>query len=489
MPVWESEDGERIVISSIAELEELSGKKVKDLHRPYIDEITFEKDGKKFTRIPEVLDSWFEAASMPYAQFHYPFENKEKFEKNFPGDYIVEYMPQVRAWFNVMHRLSTAIFGTNSFKNVICTGVLAGSDGRKMSKTYKNYSDPKETLEKYGGDALRLWLLGSPLMLGENANFDEQEIQNKQRSVVNILWNSLNYFVLYANKYNWSSEVGKQEVTSSKHPLDIWIMARLEITTKEIATNLEKYIIPPAVSALENLVDDLSHWYIRRSRDRISSGDIMALSTLYTVLTKLSLISAPLIPFVSESVYQVLKKPFDPDSVHLCFYPDYDEKIISDGEAVLEKMLYDRSVVSWGLGLRERAKITLRQPLSEFITLKEVNYPEIVKEELNLKTITIMNKNKLLLLGENYLVDTENFVAIKTEINRELEIEGQKRFVIRQLQGQRKKIGTSLSTKILATIEDTPLNKEVLSLYEAEIKEIVGAMEIKLGTSYAVEKI
>ena len=271
MPVWRSEDGDTIVVGSISELEELSGQEVTDLHRPYIDEIVINKEGKKYQRIPEVLDSWFEAGSMPYAQLHYPFENKEKFENSFPGDYIVEYIAQVRAWFNVMHRLSTALFDSHAFKNVITTGVMAGNDGRKMSKTYGNYADPREILETIGGDALRLYLMNSSLLVGENANLDEVELRNKSRNVLNPLWNSLKFFLIYAEYYNWQPNF--EGTPQSKNVLDIWIMARLQETIKVFTENIEKYLIPSAVQALEDFIDDLSRWYVRRSRDRISSGD------------------------------------------------------------------------------------------------------------------------------------------------------------------------------------------------------------------------
>ena len=286
MPVWKSEDGEIIVIGSVKELEELSGTKIKDLHRPYIDEVRIVKNGKTFTRVTEVLDSWMESGSMPYAQVHYPMENQEKFEKNFPGDYVVEYISQVRAWFYVMHVMSTALFGKNPFKNVVTTGVLSGTDGRKMSKTYGNYADPKEVLEKIGGDALRLYLMGSPLMVGENANFDNEELSNKLKNVVNPLWNSAKFFFIYASEFNWHP---KGDVTSSSsNPMDTWILTRLNDAIKGISDNLETYIMPDAVKHLETFVDDLSRWYVRRSRSRISAGDDAALDTLYRVLNDFS---------------------------------------------------------------------------------------------------------------------------------------------------------------------------------------------------------
>ncbi len=484
MPVWESEGGERIIVGSIEELEDLSGQKVKNLHRPYIDEITIEKDGKVYKRIPEVLDSWFEAGSMPYAQFHYPFENKEKFEQNFPADYVVEYVAQVRAWFNVMHRLSTAIFDSHAFKNAICNGVMAGSDGRKMSKTYGNYTDPKKLLKTLGGDAFRLWLMNSPLMVGGNAGFEESEIKVKQKNVLNLLWNSLRYFVMYANKFEW--ELSQKEEDSS-HIMDIWIKTRLEDTKKTVSQNIEKYIVPPAVQALEDFVSDLSRWYIRRSRNRISNGDNEALSTLYEVLLQFAKIAAPTIPFMTESIYQVLKDPKDPISIHLCMFPEFDNTFFEKNKDVLIKMESDREVVSKVLAVRDKEGIGLRQPLSDFVTKKSVNYPEVVKKELNIKEIIRQEVDNS--LSANYIVGEDELVALNTEITEELEIEGEKRNVIRNLQKERKKAGLGLSQKITATIPDTELHAKLLDRYNDEISKDVAAVEIKLGAAYGVEEI
>jgi len=486
MPIWESEDGDRIVIGSISELEELSGQKVEDLHRPYIDEITIEKKGKLYKRIPEVLDSWFEAGSMSYAQFHYPFENKEKFEANYPGDYIVEYIAQVRAWFNVMHRMSTAVFGTASFKNVICTGVLAGDDGRKMSKTYNNYTDPKEVLQTYGGDALRLWLMGSPLMVGENASFDEKEIKIKQKNVLNILWNSFKYFVLYANKFNWQPD-SATDTLDSDNTLDIWIKVRLAQTQQIVDENLENYVIPPAVQAIEDFVDDLSRWYIRRSRVRISSGDNKALSTLYNVLYKFSMIAAPIIPFVSESIYQTLKGVEDPISVHLCDYPVLDKGLLDFHKDVLVKMASDREVVSKILALRDSIGLGIRQPLSDFKTVVEVNYPEIVKDEVNVKEIEFVSK--LENLDSDYVVDEWNTVGLNTFLTEELKLQGELRDVIRNIQKARKKAGLGLGDKVKVIIPDSNIHKKLLDTYSAEIIKSVDSVEISLGPDYVVEKV
>lgn len=475
MPVWEADDGDRIIISSISELEELSGKKVKDLHRPYIDEIIIEKEGKVYKRRPEVLDSWMEAGSMPYAQIHYPFENKEKFERNFPGDYIVEYDAQVRAWFYVMHVLSTALFKSNSFKNVIVTGTLMGSDGRKMSKTFGNYTDPKEVLNKYGGDAVRLYLMGSPLMMAESANFDEVELRTKLRNVVNPLWNSAKFLLTYAKSNNWV--VGNYE--ASDNILDRWIIARLNETIKGLSTNIEDYLVPPAVRLIEEFVDDLSRWYVRRSRDRISSGDLKALSTLHYVLVEFSKAAAPLIPFITEKIYQHLVVDIAdinenvPESIHLCDYPKFDEKIIEESKTILKNMKEDRDTVSIFLSQRSEKNIPVRQTLNSITTKATVHYRDIVKDELNIHEI----------------FDQKDNDELDTTITEDLRLEGMVRDMIRKLQDLRKEQGLSVSDKVNVVIEDTKDNREVIEKYKEDIKKKVIIEDLKFGDIYSVSRV
>ncbi len=454
MPVWQSEDGDRIVIGSIEELEDLSGQKVKNLHRPFIDEITIEKDGKNYKRVPDVLDSWFEAGSMPYAQFHYPFENKEKFEKNYPGDYIVEYIAQVRAWFNVMHRLSTALFGSNSFKNVIVTGVMAGNDGRKMSKTFGNYTDPKDVLENIGGDALRLFLMNSPLMVASNANFDDVELKTKSRNVLNPLWNSTKFFLIYAKQHKW--EPKNVEIPESQNVLDAWIVTRLHETIQNFVVNIEDYVVPSAVKGIEEFVDDLSRWYVRRSRDRISNGDEEALGTLYYVLLTLSKAAAPVI--------------------HLEEYPEYDEKLITENKNLLDQMKSDRLVVSQALSERVSSEIPVRQPLEKFTVNRKVYFEDIVKEEVNVKEIVIEENEDLIK------------VTLDTEITKELALEKFARDTIRKIQSLRKTEGLSVEDVIDAEIEASDDTEELLKTFGPMIKEAVGAENITEGTEYAIYK-
>ncbi|MBU0649998.1 class I tRNA ligase family protein, partial [Patescibacteria group bacterium] len=476
MPVWESEDGERIIIGSIKELEDLSGQKVQDLHRPYVDELTITKDGKLFKRRAEVLDSWMEAGSMPYAQIHYPFEHKEKFDGNFPGDYVSEYIPQVRAWFYVLHVLSTALFGKKAFKNVICTGTMAGNDGRKMSKTFGNYADPKEVLNKYGGDALRLYLLGSPLMVGENANFDDQEIKNKLQRTLNPLWNSYKFFETYAQANNWQTD----QKTASDHVLDTWIRLRLAEVVKTIADNLESYTTPPAIRALEDFVDDLSRWYIRRSRERISGGDQEALATLYEVLLYLTHAAAPIIPFLTESIYQGLQQ-FDPQlkepSVHLRSFMDFDFSL-QGAEELLKNMELTKKIASAALSARTQAGLAVRQPLAKITVTGSTplpsKYEQLIKEEVNIKTIEWTGEAGDLI------------VTLDTTLTEELRTEGYARELIRAIQDLRKEKGFTVEQKVKVTYPATPENTKAVEVFGDYIKQKVGATKLTSGENLNV---
>jgi len=491
MPVWRASDGDTIVIGSVEELEKLSGQKVEDLHRPYIDEITIEKGGKVYKRIPEVLDSWFEAGSMPYAQLHYPFENQDKFEKNFPGDYIIEYIAQVRAWFNMMHRLSTALFESHSFKNVITTGVMAGDDGRKMSKTYGNYTDPKEVLETIGGDSLRLYLMNSPLMVGENANFDLTELKNKSRNVLNPLWNSLKFFLIYANYHDWKpSKIRKQP--ESGHVLDRWIITRLHEVIRDFTINIEAYLVPQALQPLEDFVDDLSRWYVRRSRERIANNEEGALETFYYVLSTFSRVCAPAIPFMAEEIYQNLsaggKKR--PESVHLEEYPSYDAPLLEKHVDIMKNMKIARSLVSAALSIRANSKLPVRQPLRSIIALREYELPEefltIVKDETNVKeVIFVENLNEY----DESSRDLSGIAALDLKIDDELRKEGMLRDIIRKFQDLRKKNKLNIKDEIKATYPDTKETQEVVDAYANELKDKILAKELVAGEDYHVELI
>jgi isoleucyl-tRNA synthetase len=454
MPVWKCDScDEQEVFGSIKELEERSGEKIEGLHRNDVDHIEFPCKKCKGTmkRIPEVLDCWMESGSMPVGQVHYPFENKELFDQTFPADYIIEYVGQIRAWFYYMHVVANAVFKKNSFKNVVVSGVMAGEDGRKMSKSFGNFPDPKETLEKYGGDAIRLYLMSSPIMAGEDMNFSEEDLRNQVLTIINPLWNSLTYFSIYANTFGWEPG-GYKEAPESVDPLDRWILARLATFQKEMEDGLGKYFIPEAVRTISPFLEDLSTWYIRRSRERFVEGDTEALGTLYFVLAQTSLIIAPAAPFLAEELYQVLVAGRSDEahgSVHLDFFPEQRD-ITAEDQELLETMSYVRDLASAGLAIRDAERIRLRQPLSELrYTGKKLDktLEEVLKDELNVQAVKMV---KTLPKGEAWKVqDLKNAsVALSTEIDGSLKKEGLYRDLLRKIQSERKKAGLKVGEMV-----------------------------------------
>jgi isoleucyl-tRNA synthetase len=389
MPVWKSKSGKTYVVGSYAELKELSGVELEDYHRPWIDDVTFEIDGEKYTRIDKVMDSWFEAGSMPFAQFHYPFENKEKFEANFPGDFIVEYIGQVRAWFYYMHAMAVALFGENSFKNVIVTGNVAGNDGRKMSKSYGNYTDPNELMDKFSADSLRFLLLSSPLLNGEDFALQDKEVGDVARKL-GMIWNMYDFFTMYAEVDGWEYD-GKLEDPSADctNPLDIWIVSRLHQLVAEVETHMDGYDIPNALEPILPFLDDASNWYVRRSRRRFwkseDDGDKqMAYQTLHYVLVRLAYLLAPFTPFLAEELYYNLTG--DEESIHLKDWlpaGHVNKLVMDDMETV-------REYINQGLSLRAKAGLKVRQPLAS-VTVpsvgEHVEFGPILRDELNVKEV------------------------------------------------------------------------------------------------------
>ncbi|MFA4826876.1 MAG: isoleucine--tRNA ligase [Candidatus Shapirobacteria bacterium] len=475
IPVWECDCGFRFVPNSIAELESKSGQKITNLHKPDIDEVVIKCDkcGKTVHRIPEVLDCWFESGSMPFAERHYPFENKDRFKKEFPSDYIVEYIGQTRGWFYTLHVLSNSLFQSESFQNCIVTGVIMGTDGRKMSKLYKNYPDPKMVIQKYGGDAYRLYLMGSVVMLGENINIDEKEFEEKVKNILLPLWNSFKYFVTYANLYNFTPKLEQQ---TSTNILDQWIQNQTDDLINNISSELEKYNIPNATRLIEPFVNDLSRWFIRQSRDRFATGDKEALQTLWQVLVQFSLATAPIIPFITEYFWQSLVIPFNPkapESIHLSSYPrnnKYDQKLNSDMKLVQE-------ICEQGNMLRKTNQISTRQPLAKLTisTNQKLDLSnellEIIKNEINIKTIEIVKS------------DNNLTITLDTNLTPKLKAEGDSRDLIRQIQSLRKENQLDLKDKIIIFAPSWP--KE----FESDILKKTVATGIKTSTDLHVEKV
>ena len=438
IPVWKCEDcGEIKVFGSYEELKNVSGVELPDYHRPKVDEITFECEcGKRMKRISQVFDSWIESGSMPFAQFHYPFENKEQFEKSFPTDFISEYIAQTRAWFYVLHVVSVGIFGKESFKNVVTTGTIAGSDGKKMSKSLGNYTLPDIVLEKYSADALRFYLLSSPLLNAQNISFSEKAIQDIQRKVLATLWNSYSFFTLYANIDGFVPPKNHQ-LSAKSSLLDKWIISELNKLIQEVDRNMQGYDLVKSVKPFEKFIDNLSNWYIRRSRKRFwkSENDTdknEAYETLHYVLVTLAKTMAPFTPFVAEEIYKNLTNE---ESVHLENYPNADEDLIEEElNAEMEKV---RNIITEALQLRAASGIKVRQPLSE---LRITNYQlreeflDIIKEEVNVKKVTADKK-------------LEN-IELDTEITEDLKLEGMAREIVRHIQEMRKEAGYEVDNRI-----------------------------------------
>ncbi len=478
MPVWKGDKGTIKVVGSYDELYELSGVKLEDYHRPWVDEIEFDIEGEHFKRIEKVLDCWFESGSMPFAQLHYPFENKEKFEQNYPADFIVEYVGQVRAWFYYVHVVNTALFGKKAYRNVITTGTVAGNDGRKMSKSLGNYTDPTELMDKYSADALRFLMLSSPVLAGEDFALIDKDVSDVARKL-SMVWNVYDFFTMYASVDGFDS---KQAIAVSKleNPLDIWLVSRVYELRNEITKGMEAYNIPSALSNVLLFIDDLSNWFVRRSRRRFwkSEDDTdknAAYSTLYFILVYLAKILAPFTPFLAEELYQKMTgEEFDSsvtESVHLLNWPEAGEI----NQKVLEKMARTREIITEGLALRmnkseNEEQIKVRQPLAEYIYEGEPldeYYEQIIADEVNVKSVRA---------GEKAYLDKH--------LTEELLEEGFIRELIRFVQAARKKAGLEVDDRIKLSI-DTEISEDWQDVLKAEVL----AVELGRDNNYQYDEV
>ncbi len=488
LPVWEcSTCTQRKIIGSKKELEELSGQKIQDLHKHIVDDISFDctcGEGSMH-RISEVLDFWYESGSMPYAQYHYPFENEKKFERNFPANFVAEGMDQTRGWFYTLMVISTALYGRGAFDNVVVNGIVLAEDGQKMSKSKKNFPAPDKIFDLYSVDATRYYLLSSSVVMGENLNFSEDGVKEVLRKVNMTLWNVYKFYDLFAR-----TEEKIEAKPGEDHILDKWIVSRLNQLTEEVSLNMEKYLLPKAVRPIGGFIDDLSTWYLRRSRDRFKAGGrvdkMEALQTTKYTLLELSRIMAPFMPFLAERLWQKVSG-FDfgreDRSVHL---EDWPSKKDVDSE-VLEKMSKVREIVELSLAKRDQAGIKVRQPLPKLnvsgpsVMLGE-DYFDLIKEEGNVKYLKIDQ-------------DLELEVELDTELTPELIQEGIKRELVRLINNMRKNLGLTLSDRVsvswqseeeliiqalLGFAED--IKRETLSqeFYQGEMKEPDSHKEFKL---------
>ena len=399
LPVWQCECGHQHVIGSIEELKSMSSNCPDDieLHRPYIDKVTIKcpECGKEMHRVKEVIDCWFDSGSMPFAQWHYPFDNKEIFEKRFPADFISEAVDQTRGWFYSLIAISTLLFHKAPYRNVIVLGHVQDKEGRKMSKSKGNAVDPMEALQKHGADAIRWYFYENSAPWLPN-RFHDDAVQEGQRKFMGTLWNTYAFFVLYANIDNFDAT--KYTLDYDKLPvMDKWCLSRLNTMVKDVDYDLSNYRVTEAAKALEEFVDELSNWYVRRSRSRfwakgMEQDKINAYMTLYTALVTTAKAAAPMIPFMTESIYRNLVCSIDkkaPESVHLCDFPKVNEAHIDkDLEKNMGEVL---EIVVLGRAARNEANIKNRQPIGKMYVKAPVVLPdfykEIVEEELNVKEV------------------------------------------------------------------------------------------------------
>ena len=398
IPVWKCDGSDYVeVIGSREELEKKSGVRVEDLHKQYVDEITWPSpDGEgTMRRVPEVLDCWFESGAMPYAQSHYPFENKQHFEANFPADFICEGLDQTRGWFYTLTVLAAAIFDAPAFKNVVVNGLVLAEDGKKMSKSERNYTDPNDIIGQFGADALRLFLMDSAAVKAEDLKYSDEGVRDVLKTVIIPYWNAYSFFVTYAN-IDGSSPTSAPE--DPANPLDRWVLSEAERLVEEVTEQLDAYDLQKAIDPIVSFIDSLNNWYIRRSRRRFwkSENDTdkeQAYQTLYSVLLTLTKVAAPIVPFITEEIYLNLRAESDPDSVHLTDYPVADDR--RRDRALEREMATARQAVRLGRAIRTMHNLKIRQPLPaiHLVTRDEDAkrilrvMEDIVRDELNVKEV------------------------------------------------------------------------------------------------------
>lgn len=472
IPVWKTDDGEILVIGSLEELKARAVRPelVKDLHRPTVDAIELKTDsGKIARRIEDVFDCWFESGSMPFAQMHYPFENKERFESGHPADFITEYVGQTRGWFYTLHVMSVALFGRPAFKNAVAHGILLGSDGRKLSKRLGNYPENTETFDQFGADAIRFYLFSTPLVSGETAVFDQRSLQEAQRNVIQRFKNVQTFYSMYADVDGYSPNT-KLLQPNVQHALDIWVLARLNQTIAEVTAAADEYDTQSLCRSLTGFLDDVSNWYVRRSRRRFwKSGDdtdkTKAYDTLWFVLAQTAKLMAPWAPFVAEDVWQKVTAGKLEDSVHLTDWPDV-QSVDSDALLAMQQV---REIVTFGLAQRASAGVKVRQPLQSVALGLNSGLSEdlraIIAEELNVKEVLTSASDALT-------------VELTTELTEELKTEGLARDIIRVVQVARKNAGLQVDDRILLALSGNESVGQALKAFKETIMQEVLAVEL-----------
>ncbi len=492
LPFWkcEKEDCDQVeCIGSVKELKEkavnfdevYSTDKVEemDLHKHLADQIKLKCDkcDSEMSRTPEVIDCWVESGSMPFAEFHYPFENEEVFKKRYPGQYIAEYIAQTRAWFYYMHVMAILLFDDIGFENCVTTGTILNDKGEKLSKSKMNYTDPWEIIEQYGVDALRYYLMSGVVMQAENLFFNDRDVRDAYNKVVNLLHNVLSFYLMYAE------EKPSQDPADSPNVLDKWILSRLNQLVAEVTTQMDNYNTVKATRPIKDFIDQLSTWYVRRSRDRFKGEDEQdrqfALATLNEVLITLSKVMAPFTPFIAEKIYLALDN--SKESVHLEDWPEADSKMVD--EKLLNNMERVRKIVEMGLALRAENGIRVRQPLSGLMVDSKDLSDEllsIVASELNVKEVSLGQKPE----GKDWVEkeDGQLKVFLNTTITEELKKEGLAREIVRTINQIRKEQKMTIEdTAVVEYSTEDSLLKSVFIDFADDIKKNVLASELKEG--------
>ena len=468
IPVWKGvkNDGTEVVkvIGSFVEFEEVTGRKLDDYHLPQVMDVTFECDGAEMHHIGKVLDCWFESGSMPFAQFHYPFENEEKFEASFPADFIIEAIDQTRGWFYSLTAVNVALFGKSPWKNLICTGFINAADGKKMSKKLKNYTDPMELMNKTSADSFRFLMLSSPLTNGENFALADKDVMDVARKL-GMIWNMYDFFTMYAEVDGWEFNGDLSDpLHDLTNPLDIWIVSRLHQLITEVERGLDNYNLQDATKPILPFLDDASNWYVRRSRRRFwkseDDGDKNdAYRTLHYVLVRLSYMLAPFTPFLAEELYHNLTG--DNESIHLKDWlpaGEIDNSMLRDMNAL-------RTAVNDGLSKRASEGIKVRQPLASVKLVNTISQDtpaevaqfliDIAKDELNVKSVEIVTDSE----SES----AQPSVVYDLTITPELKREGLMREIVRHVQSARKQAGLQIDDRIVLSIssDDSEISQAI----------------------------
>lgn len=508
IPVWKSESGKTIIIGSYQELKEFSGVEVNDPHRPYIDDITFEKDGETYKRIPDVLDVWYDSGAMPFARFHYPFENKEKFDKKFPAQYIAESVDQTRGWFYSLLAISTSLFNKEAYENVVMSGFVLDDNGVKLSKSKGNYTEPKTMIESFGADAIRSNFFTTPICAGEDTTISSKTLKTQTQEYILPLWNIFAYLTTYANIHNWSPReelaYNSRKNLDDAHPWDhipfddieneinAWIIYRLQETIHNSELALTAYDIPKATKAIKELVDDTSKWFIRSSRENFAEGNQNSIETLYYVFIEILKLLAPFTPFITDYMYRELvvsKLDGAKESIHLTDYPEVDRAYIEQYSRLADEMQIVRKICEMGHTLRVNNQMKVRQPLSE-LQVQSTNevvpvitewMSEMIKNELNVKDVldkAVIHETDTLKINED--TNIKVLIGLETKLTDELKDEGFVRELSRALQSQRKKMGLQQGQTISIKLKPSDqVLRQTIERNVESIKKTVSATSIE----------